>query len=80
MSFSSSANSASIEAMSPTSQGSTTVRAKLLGQRADPFLECVALIGERQLGARIGAGLGDAPGDGLVIGKAHDQAALSRHQ
>ena len=54
--------------------------AHLLRQRLDPLPDGVALIGERDLGALIGHGLGDAPGDRAVIGDAEHDAALARHQ
>ena len=54
--------------------------ADLLGQRLDPLLQGVALIGEGELGAVRMAGLGDAPGDRPVVGDPHDQAALAAHQ
>ena len=56
------------------------MRAEFGGQRLDALPERVALIGERELGALVGAGLGDAPGDRPVVGDAHDQAALAGHQ
>ena len=37
-------------------------------------------IGEGELGALGGEAAGDAPGDGAVIGDAHDQAPLARHE
>ena len=49
-------------------------------QRAHPLLEGVALIGEGQLGAGLVERLGDAPGDGPVIGDAHDEAAFALHE
>ena len=51
-----------------------------MGERLDPLLDGVALIGERDLGALVGHGLGDAPGDRAVIGDAEHDAALARHQ
>ena len=54
--------------------------ADLGGERLDPLLDGVALIGERDLGALIGHGLGDAPGDRAVVGDAEHEAALARHQ
>ena len=56
------------------------LRAEFGGQRLDALLEGFALIGQRDLGALIGAGLGDAPGDRPVVGDAQDQAAFSGHQ
>ncbi len=38
-------------------------------QRLDALLELVALVGEGELGALGGAGLGDAPGDRMIIGE-----------
>ena len=54
--------------------------ADLLGERLDPLLQRVALIGEGELGALRVAGLGDAPGDRPVVGDPHDQAALAAHE
>ena len=54
--------------------------ADLLGQRLDPLLQRIALIGEGELGALRAAGLGDAPGDRAVVGDPHDQAALAAHE
>ena len=56
------------------------IRADLCRQRLDPFLECLALIGKGQFGALIGKCLGNAPGDGFVIGQTHDKAATTLHQ
>ena len=55
-------------------------RAKLGGQRLDALLEGFALIGERDLGALVGAGFRDAPGDGPIVGDANDQPLLACHQ
>ena len=55
-------------------------RAEFGGQRLDALLEGFALIGQRNLGALVGAGLGDAPGDRPVVGDAKDQALLAGHQ
>ncbi len=52
----------------------------LLGQRLDPLLERIALIGEGKVRAMRAAGLGDAPGDRAVVGDTHDQAALAAHE
>ena len=49
-------------------------------QRLDALAERLALIGEGELGALRGQRLGDAPGDRMIIGDAHDQAALALHQ
>ena len=56
------------------------MRAEFGGQRLDALLEGFALIGKRDLGALVGAGLGDAPGDRAIVGDAHDEAALAGHQ
>lgn len=50
------------------------------GQRLDPLFQRIALIGEGKLGACIGAGLGDSPGDRPVVGDTHYEAAFARHQ
>ena len=54
--------------------------ADLGGERLDALLERFALVGEGDLGALVGEGLGDAPGDRVVVGDAHDEAALAGHQ
>jgi hypothetical protein len=50
------------------------------GERFDALLQRVALIGEGQLRALFGAGFRNAPCDGLVVGKADDEAALAFHE
>ena len=60
--------------------GQHQLGADLVRERLDPLLDGVALIGERDLGALVGHGLGDAPGDRAVIGDAEHDAALARHQ
>ena len=50
------------------------------GQRLDPLLQGIALIGQRDFGALRGERLGDAPGDRPVVGHAEDEAALAAHQ
>ncbi len=52
----------------------------LPGERLDPLLEGVALIGEREFRAVSPRGLGDAPSDRSIVGNAQDQAALAPHQ
>ena len=74
------ANTASTLAMSSTSQGSTSVDAERLRQRLDPLAQRLALIGEGQLGALRRQRLGNAPGNRMIIGDAHDQPALALHQ
>ena len=51
-----------------------------LDQRHHALLEQIALIGEGQFGAGLVQRLGDAPGDGAVVGHAHDQAAFAFHE
>ena len=56
------------------------VGADLLGKRPHALGQRIALIGEgefRTLGVKL---LGDAPGQRLVVGQPHDEAALSCHQ
>ena len=67
-------------ASSLTSQGRTRSAPSLIGQRLHPLEQRLALIGEGKLGALAAARLRDAPGDGAVVGDAHDQAALARHK
>ena len=54
--------------------------AELVGERLDPAAEGVALIGEGHLGAESRQRPGDAPGNRMIIGDAHDQPALALHQ
>ncbi len=54
--------------------------AEVGGERLDPLLQRVALIGERDLSTGRARCLRDAPGEALVIGEAHDQPALALHQ
>ena len=78
--FLSSANTASTEAMSSTSQGMAILRADRFGERLDPPAERLALVGEGELRAVRGERPGDAPGDRMVVGDPHHQAALALHQ
>ncbi len=55
-------------------------RMELLDQRHDALLEEIALIGEREFGAGIVQRLGNAPGDRMAVGNAHDEAALALHE
>ncbi len=55
-------------------------RADLGGQRLDALLQRVALVGQRDLGALLRNGLGDAPRDRTIVGHAKDQAFLAGHQ
>ena len=55
-------------------------RAGLFGERFYAFGQRVTLIGESQLGAVRRQHLRNAPGNGMVVGNAHDQAALPLHQ
>ena len=70
-------NTASTEAMSSTSQGMHDFEPTDSRQRLDALAERVALIGEGELGAVRGERPGDAPGDRMVVGDAHDQPALA---
>ena len=49
------------------------------GQRAHPLFHHRALVAEGQFGALFGQGLGNAPGQALVVRQPHDEAAFSRH-
>ncbi len=51
-----------------------------LGQGAHPPLQRLALVGEGHLRALGGQLAGDAPGDGILVGDAHDEALLAPHQ
>ena len=54
--------------------------AHLIGQRLHPLQQRLTLIGEGE-GGTLGRGRPrDAPGDGAVVGDAHDQAALAGHK
>ena len=55
-------------------------RADRFGERLHALGQRVALIGEGELGAVRGQRLGDAPGDGVVVGDPHHQPAFSLHQ
>ena len=60
--------------------GQDDLGAEFGGQRLDPLLQRVALIGKRDLGALRRARLGDTPGDRTIVGDAHDQPAFAGHQ
>ncbi len=60
--------------------GDQQAGADALRQGPHPPLQVLALIGESQLRPLGGQARGDAPGDGLVIGDAHDEALLAPHQ
>ena len=49
-------------------------------QRHHALAEQIALIGKGQLRACFMQRLGDAPGDGMLVGHAHDQAAFALHE
>ena len=53
---------------------------ELIRKRLDALAQRFALIGEGKLGALGPEGLGNTPGDGVIIGNAHDQTAFSLHQ
>ena len=54
--------------------------AELLGQGPHTFEQGLALIGDRHLGTLRMQRLGDPPGEGAVVGNAHDQASLALHE
>ena len=76
----SSAKAASMEAWSETSQSISAAGLQRLDQRQHALLEHIALIGKGQFRAGLVQRLGDAPGNGVLIGDAHDQAAFALHQ
>ena len=47
-----------------------------LGQLPDPFLDALALVRERELGAFLGEPPRDRPGDRTLVGDAENEAAL----
>jgi hypothetical protein len=55
-------------------------RADLLGERPHALAERIALVGDGELGAVRGERARDPPGERALIGDAHDQAPLARHQ
>ena len=55
-------------------------RRQRIAQGAHPLLQRAFLIAQRQPGAAARARRGDAPGDGALVGDAHDQAALAVHE
>jgi len=63
-------------AASVTSQMAEHERSELGGERLDPLLQRVALVGQRDLGAGGVACLGDAPGDGTVYWQRRGSPAL----
>ena len=69
-----------MEAWSETSQSIIAAGFERLDQRQDALLEHIALIGKGQFRARVMQRLGDAPGDGMLVGDAHDQAFLAFHK
>ena len=60
--------------------GQDQLRADALGERLDALAERLALIGEGHLRAMGVQGARDAPGDRVLVGDAHDEAALVVHQ
>ena len=60
--------------------GQQDLGADTVGQRFHTFAERIALIGEGEFRTVIGEHFGDAPGDGMIIGDAHDEAAFAFHQ
>ena len=49
-------------------------------QRFDALLERLALIGQRDFGAMLDTGLGDAPGNRTIVRDAENKAALAGHE
>jgi len=60
--------------------GQDDIGAQLFGQGADALFQRLALVGKGQIGPGVGQCLGDSPCDRFIVGEAHDQPALSRHQ
>src|SRR5690606_36287636 len=54
--------------------------ATLIGKRLHAAAEGFTLVGEGEFGAMLSGVLGDAPGDGVVVRDAHDEAALALQQ
>ena len=52
-------------------------RAQLFGERAHALFQRLALIGKSQLRPGLMRGARDAPGNGAIVGKAHDKPALA---
>ncbi len=50
------------------------------GERLDPLLERVTLVGEGELRPGGAACLGDSPCDRAIVGDTHDEAALAAHE
>ena len=59
--------------------GQHQLRADALGQRLDAFAQRFALVGEGELGAMRVQRARNAPGDRIVVGDAHDEAAAASH-
>src|SRR5688500_2939220 len=55
-------------------------RAERSGEGLYPPPEMLALVGESEFRALACQGPGDAPGDRMIVGNPHDQAALAGHQ
>ena len=60
--------------------GQKDVGANGIGQRLHALAEGFALIGEGQFGPVLAQFTRDAPGNGMIIGDAHHQAAPALHQ
>src|SRR5690606_39603124 len=56
------------------------VGTELGGERLDALLQRISWIAKGYLGALGVQGLGDTPGNGAVVGDAHDKAALACHK
>ena len=53
---------------------------ELAGERPNPALQRLALIGERDFRPSLPRRLGDAPGDRAIVGQAHHQTAFAAHR
>ena len=71
---------AATDALSSTSQGTTSDAPSLVGQWLDPAPEGIALIGEGEFRPVFGQFPGDTPGDRMIVGNTHDKPALALHQ
>ena len=54
--------------------------ADAFGERPDALAERLTLIGEGQFGPMLRQHLRDAPGNRILVGDAHDEAAFSLHE
>ncbi len=59
--------------------GHHEIRPEFGGKRSDPLAQRLTLIGEGNFRTLCRDRLGNSPGDRVVVGNAHDQAALALH-